>query len=96
MNKNWSINSWQNLPIKQQPIYEDKAALKKVENELMQFPDLVSFDEVDELKADLAKVARGEAFLLQGGDCAESFAEFNRAHIKGYFRTILQMTIALM
>jgi len=96
MNKNWSINSWQNLPIKQQPIYEDKAALKKVENELMQFPDLVSFDEVDELKVDLAKVARGEAFLLQGGDCAESFAEFNRAHIKGYFRTILQMTIALM
>ncbi|MES2677546.1 MAG: 3-deoxy-7-phosphoheptulonate synthase class II [Pseudomonadota bacterium] len=96
MHKNWSINSWQNLPIKQQPIYNDKAELKKVENELRQFPDLVSFDEVDELKADLAKVAKGEAFLLQGGDCAESFAEFNHANIKGYFRTILQMTIALM
>ena len=96
MNKNWSIDSWRHLPIKQQPIYNDKSELQKVENQLNQFPDLVSFDEINELKTDLAKVARGEAFLLQGGDCAESFAEFNHGNIKGYFRTILQMTIALM
>ena len=96
MHTNWSTNSWRNLPIKQQPIYEDRAELQKVENQLSKFPDLVSFDEVDELKIDLAKVSRGEAFLLQGGDCAESFAEFNHNNIRGYFRTILQMTIALM
>ncbi|MCE3254887.1 MAG: 3-deoxy-7-phosphoheptulonate synthase class [Rickettsiaceae bacterium] len=96
MSKNWSTNSWRNLPIKQQPIYEDKAELQKVENELSKFPVLVSFNEVDDLRADLAKVAKGEAFLLQAGDCAESFAEFNHTNIKNYFRTILQMTIALM
>lgn len=96
MNKDWSKNSWRGLPIKQQPIYHNKAELEKVEKELSKFPALVSFNEVDDLKHDLAKVARGEAFLLQGGDCAESFAEFSRNNIRGYFRTILQMTIALM
>ncbi len=96
MHKNWSTNSWRNLPIKQQPTYENKDELEKVEDELNKFPDLVSFSEVDELKVDLAKVSKGEAFLLQGGDCAESFAEFNCGNIKSYFRTILQMTIALM
>lgn len=96
MTKNWSINSWRSLPIKQQPIYDDKEELQKVENKLSNFPALVSFDEIDELKSDLARVVKGEAFLLQGGDCAESFAEFNHGNIKGYFRTILQMTIALM
>ncbi len=96
MNKNWSSDSWRNLPIKQQPIYNDQQELARVEKELSKFPDLVSFDEVEDLKIDLAKVSRGEAFLLQGGDCAESFAEFNHNNIRGYFRTILQMTIALM
>lgn len=96
MSKNWSIDSWRNFPIKQQPIYEDQSELKKVENILREFPELVSFDEIEELKKDLAKVANGEAFLLQGGDCAESFAEFNYQNVKSYFQTILQMTIALM
>ena len=96
MSKNWSINSWRELPIKQQPTYQNQQDLTRVENELNQFPDLVSFDEVDALKIDLAKVSRGEAFLLQGGDCAESFTEFNQGNIKNYFKTILQMTIALM
>jgi 3-deoxy-7-phosphoheptulonate synthase len=96
LKKSWSVNSWWDLPIKQQPIYQNQQDLAKAEKELSQFPDLVSFDEVEDLKNDLAKVARGEAFLLQGGDCAESFAEFNHNNIRGYFRTILQMTIALM
>jgi 3-deoxy-7-phosphoheptulonate synthase len=96
MSKNWSSDSWRNLPIKQQPIYENQQELAKAEQELRKFPDLVSFDEVEDLKNDLAKVSRGEAFLLQGGDCAESFEEFSHGNVRGYFRTILQMTIALM
>jgi 3-deoxy-7-phosphoheptulonate synthase len=96
MNTNWKIDSWRNHPIKQQPIYENQAELKKVERELSQFPELVSFNEIEDLKADLAKVSKGQAFLLQGGDCAESFTEFNQINIKNYFKTILQMTIALM
>ncbi len=96
MNKNWSIDSWRNFPILQQPIYDDKKELAKVEELLSGFPELVSFDEIEDLKKDLAKVASGQAFLLQGGDCAESFAEFNYQNTKSYFQTILQMTIALM
>ena len=96
MNKNWSINSWRDFPIKQQPTYQDQQSLKEVENKLSKFPSLVSSDEIENLKVDLKKVSKGEAFLLQGGDCAESFAEFNSGNIKSYFRTILQMTIALM
>jgi 3-deoxy-7-phosphoheptulonate synthase len=96
MKQSWSPGSWRGLPILQQPIYENKEDLARAEETLRQFPALVSFDEIDELKVDLAKVSRREAFLLQGGDCAESFAEFNHTNIRGYFRTILQMTIALM
>jgi 3-deoxy-7-phosphoheptulonate synthase len=95
-NQNWSKNSWRQFPIKQQPYYQNPQELNKVENELKNFPALVSCDEVDDLKNDLVKVSCGKAFLLQGGDCAESFAEFNQGNIKSYFRTILQMTIALM
>ena len=96
MKENWTKNSWRKNPIKQQPEYQNLDDLRKVTNKLQNFPPLVSFDEVDSLKQDLAKVANGEAFLLQGGDCAESFAEFNSGNIRSYFRTILQMTIALM
>ncbi len=96
MSKKWAPNSWRNLPIKQQPIYENQSHLKKVENELANFPPLVSFDEIEKLKAELTEVASGRAFLLQGGDCAESFTEFSHDNLKGFFRTIMQMTIALM
>ncbi len=96
MNKQWSPGSWRDLPIKQQPIYPNKEELKKVENQLAAFPPLVSFDEVEKLKAELAQVSQGEAFLLQGGDCAESFTEFSHNNLKNFFRTIMQMTIALM
>ena len=96
MTKSWTIDSWRSLPIKQQPIYKDQNQLKAIEKELSSFPPLVSIDEVRSLKTELAKVAAGEAFLLQGGDCAESFTEFNQSNIQSYFRTILHMTIALM
>lgn len=94
--QNWSPNSWRNFPIKQQPTYDNQGALKKAENDLANFPPLVSVDEIEKLKAELAAVANGEAFLLQGGDCAESFTEFSHDNLKSFFRTIMQMTIALM
>ena len=93
---NWQINSWRKLPIKQQPQYLNTDELCKVEAQLANFPPLVSIDEIEKLKNELALVSRGEAFLLQGGDCAESFVEFSHSNLKNYFRTIMQMTIALM
>jgi 3-deoxy-7-phosphoheptulonate synthase len=93
---NWSNNSWRNFPIKQQPTYHDQKSLKAAEDKLSNLPGLVSCDEINNLKSELADVCNGNAFLLQGGDCAESFAEFNRHNIKSFFRTILQMTIALL
>jgi 3-deoxy-7-phosphoheptulonate synthase len=96
MTKKWTPNSWRNLPIKQQPTYQNQDLLRKVENDLANFPPLVSIDEIEKLKAELALVANGEAFLLQGGDCAESFNEFSHDNLKSFFRTIMQMTIALM
>jgi len=95
-NKLWNVDSWRNFPIKQQPQYPDSSELKAVENQLAKFPPLVSIDEIEKLKAELSQVSKGEAFLLQGGDCAESFVEFSHANLKNYFRTIMQMTIALM
>ena len=92
----WKIDSWRKFPIKQQPNYLDKLLLKQTENQLKLFPPLVSYDEIEKLKKELAMVSRGEAFLLQGGDCAESFAEFSHDNLKSFFRTIMQMTIALI
>ncbi|MBM5782992.1 MAG: 3-deoxy-7-phosphoheptulonate synthase class II [Pelagibacterales bacterium] len=96
MTQNWTVNSWRNFPIKQQPTYDNQDLLKAVEKQLSSFPPLVSFDEIDKLKAELALVSQGKAFLLQGGDCAESFTEFSHDNLKGFFRTVMQMTIALM
>jgi 3-deoxy-7-phosphoheptulonate synthase len=92
----WAPDSWRALPIRQQPEYGDKEALLKVEGDLAKLPPLVTPYEVQDLRADLAKVAAGQAFLLQGGDCAESFAEFNHRNLQQYFRVLLQMTVALM
>lgn len=96
MTEKWNKQSWRNFPIKQQPTYENQDLLSKVEDKISEFPPLVSFDEVEKLKKELADVANGDAFLLQGGDCAESFTEFSYNNLKGFFRTIMQMTIALM
>lgn len=95
-NKNWSVDSWRNFPIKQQPNYPDYEALKKVESELANRTTLVHPHEIRQLKKSLRQVSKGKAFLLQGGDCAESFAEYTDENLKRYFRVMLQMTMALM
>ncbi len=95
-NKNWTPDGWREFPIKQQPEYNDKNRLEKTLKSLEAVPPLVSISEIRALQSQLAEVAEGKAFLLQGGDCAESFAEFNQKNLKDYFRVMLQMTVALM
>ncbi len=91
----WSRESWREFNIKQQPTYPNMNQLQSVEKELNNFPPLVFAGEVRQLKDDLAKVSRGEAFLLQGGDCAESFSEFNADNIKNMFKVMMQMAVVL-
>ena len=95
MTKNWSKDSWRKKPILQVPEYDDLEQLKKVESRLSSYPPLVFAGEARRLKENLAKVSRGEAFLLQGGDCAESFAEHHPDNIRDTFRVMLQMAIVL-
>lgn len=92
---NWSPSSWRNFPIKQQPTYKDLEKLKKVEDELASYPPLIFAGEARSLKAKLANVVDGKAFLLQGGDCAESFNSFNAANIKDLFKVMMQMAVVL-
>src|SRR4029079_14400671 len=91
----WSPNSWRSRPIEQVPVYPDRTALNDVEKQLATFPPLVFAGEARELKAKLARVAAGQAFLLQGGDCAESFAEHSADNIRDFFRLFLQMAVVL-
>jgi 3-deoxy-7-phosphoheptulonate synthase len=91
----WSPSTWRQKPISQVPAYPDQDRLAAVEKQLAKFPPLVFAGEARELKSQLAEVARGEAFLLQGGDCAESFAEHGADHIRDFFRVFLQMAIIL-
>lgn len=91
----WAPDSWRSFPAKQLPHYPDANALKAVEQRLSNFPPLVFAGEARRLKKHLAKVANGEAFLLQGGDCAESFAEFNPQNIRDTFRVLLQMAAVM-
>lgn len=95
MATNWNPASWREKPILQVPDYPDKASLASVESELRNLPPLVFAGEARRLKAGLAKVANGEAFLLQGGDCAESFAEFDTNAIRDTFKVLLQMAVVL-
>jgi len=95
MAKQWTPNSWRDFPIKQQPTYKDKELLKKVEDELSSYPPLIFAEEARTLKEQFAKAARGEAFLLQGGDCAESFKAFDANNIKSLFKLIMQMSVVL-
>jgi 3-deoxy-7-phosphoheptulonate synthase len=92
----WNIDSWRTFPIRQQPDYGDKARLSDVEGALKTLPALASANEARQLKRQLALATQGKAFLLQGGDCAESFAEFSENNLRDFFRVILQMTVALM
>jgi 3-deoxy-7-phosphoheptulonate synthase len=91
----WTPDSWRKKPIVQVPDYPDKAALVEVERQLATFPPLVFAGEARSLKRALAKVAAGNAFLLQGGDCAESFAEHGANNIRDFFRVFLQMAVVL-
>jgi len=95
MIENWSPDSWRGLPIRQVPGYPDEAALARVEETLHRFPPLVFAGEARRLKNRLAAVAAGKAFLLQGGDCAESFAEFHPNNIRDMFKVLLQMAVVL-
>ncbi len=92
----WTPSSWRDFPIKQQPTYQDQDKLKRVEAELASYPPLIFAGEARNLKEDLARVGRGEAFLLQGGDCAESFSSFGASNIKNLFKLMLQMNMILM
>ena len=95
MSNIWTPNSWRDFPIKQQPIYEDMKKVKKVEKELSSYPPLIFAEEARKLKAELADVANGHAFLLQGGDCAESFKAFNANNIKSLFQVMMQMAVVM-
>ncbi len=92
----WTPESWRKKPALHIPAdYPDPAAVEAVEAELTSYPPLVFAGEVRTLRASLAQVVRGEAFLLQGGDCAESFKEFHPNNIRDTFRVLLQMAVAL-
>ena len=91
----WSHDSWRAFPISQQPEYPDASALKQTEKELRQQPPLVFAGEARDLKKHLAQVSQGKAFLLQGGDCAESFSEFSTATIRDTFKVLMQMSVVL-
>ena len=91
----WSKSSWRALPRIQMPDYPDQSTLNKVEAELARYPVLVFSGEAERLKTQLAAAGRGEAFLLQGGDCAESFEQFSSDGIRDTFKVMLQMAIVL-
>ena len=95
MANKWSPESWRGKPILQVPEYPDQAKLEEAEQTLSGYPPLVFAGEARVLKRQLAKVAAGEAFLLQGGDCAESFREFHPDNIRDTFRVLLQMAVVL-
>lgn len=91
----WNKDSWRDYNILQQPVYPDITKLRECEDKLSKLPPLVFAGEVRNLKDELAKVTQGHGFLLQGGDCAESFANFNAVNIRDMFKIILQMAIVL-
>ncbi len=95
MSKTWTPQSWREKPVKQLPVYKDEQALKVAEREIAAMPPLVFAGEARDLMKKLGQVSAGQGFLLQGGDCAESFAEFNANKIRDSFRVLLQMAVIL-
>ena len=91
----WTPQTWRNLPIAQAPAYPDPIALERAEKDLRVSPPLIFAGEARALKAALAKVALGESFLLQGGDCAESFGEFHANNVRDTVKVLLQMAVVL-
>ena len=92
---NWTPASWRGFPVEQSPVYPDAAGLEAVERQIAGFPPLVFAGEARKLKRTLGQVARGEAFLLQGGDCAEAFGEHAADTIRDSFRVFLQMALVM-
>nr|WP_321444304.1 3-deoxy-7-phosphoheptulonate synthase class II [uncultured Cohaesibacter sp.] len=95
MSKTWTPDSWRSMPIVQVPDYPDQEAVDAVEGRLATYPPLVFAGEARKLRKQLARVAEGDGFLLQGGDCAESFAEHHPDNIRDFFRVFLQMAAVL-
>jgi 3-deoxy-7-phosphoheptulonate synthase len=95
MKQSWTPDSWRSKPIEQAPRYGDAAALAAIEARIASYPPLVFAGEARKLKKSLGSVAAGESFLLQGGDCAESFAEHQADNIRDFFRVFLQMAVVL-
>lgn len=91
----WTPSSWRNKPVQQLPVYKDAEALRVAEDELSRMPPLVFAGEARNLMDSLGAVAQGQGFLLQGGDCAESFAEFSANKIRDTFRVLLQMAVVM-
>ena len=91
----WNPDSWRDCPIRQVPTYPDQTKLEDMERRLSKFPPLVFAGEARRLKAQLAQAAEGKAFVLQGGDCAESFSDFTANSIRDTFRVLLQMAVVL-
>ena len=95
MARKWMPESWRRMPAKQMPVYPDPVALAAAEDRIRGYPPLVFAGEARRLTKALAQVADGKGFLLQGGDCAESFAEFHPDNIRDTFRVLLQMAVVL-
>lgn len=95
MTTKWAPESWRTKPVQQMPAYQDQSDLMRVEGELAKYPPLVFAGEARRLEAELAEVADGKAFVLQGGDCAEAFADFNADKIRDSLRVLLQMAVVM-
>ena len=95
MNNKWSPDTWRSKKAKHIPKYADESELKNSLNKIKEYPPLVFAGEARSLKSRLSDVANGKAFLLQGGDCAESFADFHPDNIRDTFKVILQMAVVL-
>jgi 3-deoxy-7-phosphoheptulonate synthase len=91
----WTPNTWRDSPIRQQPVYPDETRLNEMERRIGKYPPLVFAGEARRLKEQLGRVSEGRAFVLQGGDCAESFADFTANIIRDQFRVMLQMAVVL-
>ncbi|MBC8413540.1 MAG: 3-deoxy-7-phosphoheptulonate synthase class II [Nitrospira sp.] len=94
--ENWNLSAWRHKPVAQQPEYPDISALRNMESQLSAAPPLVFVNEIQALSRQLARVAEGKAFLLQGGDCAESFSDFEAQNIQDTCKIILQMAVVLV
>ncbi len=93
--KDWTPTSWRKCPIVQQPTYPDKAAARKVNEEIARMPPLIFAGECRTLQQRLAKASVGDAFLITGGDCAESFDAFSANRLRDYYRVMLQMSVIM-